>query len=471
LCKAKEPECQQVHKFVSKMRKYFQIAVTFLVTATAAHAQNKMTPTEYIAKYRNYAIIEMHRSGVPASITLAQGLLESSNGNSRLARKGNNHFGIKCKSTWKGKTMKADDDAPNECFRAYSSALESYRDHSDFLRNNWRYHNLFDLEITNYKGWAEGLRKAGYATNKKYHTIIITLVERNKLYQYDIAPLPGQQNKPTLINNDLPALYAEKGATVKTIAMANDLKAKHIYRFNELPKGSEIKEGDIVYLKPKRRRGSVAKHVVKKGESMYQISQSYGIKLKHLYKKNRMLAGSQPNAGETIYMQKKRKKADNVDTLAPKEEAKIAVEAEFVNPNKIEKAPPIKVERIDVPEFHRMVSGETIYQIAEKYHVFEEDIIKWNNLDVTKLQVGQKIYLNEKSARIAARIVGTKVYEPKSPKKTEPSVTYKYHTVKAGETVYRICKNHGISSEDFKKWNKMTDNTVKIGQKLIVGIK
>jgi LysM repeat protein len=456
------------------MRKYFQLAVIFLVSATAVYAQDKMTQVEYIKKYKDYAIIEMHRSGVPASITLAQGLLESSNGNSRLARKGNNHFGIKCKSTWKGKTMRADDDAPNECFRAYNSALDSYRDHSDFLRNNWRYHNLFDLQITDYKGWAGGLRKAGYATNKKYHTILITIIERNKLYQYDIAPLPGQENKPTLINNELPALYAEKGQTAETIARANDLKEMHIYRFNELPKGAEIKEGDIVYLKPKRRRGAAEKHVVQEGESMYQISQSYGIKLKHLYKKNRMDQGSQPVVGEVLYMQKKRKKSDVADTLTQEKIAKIQAEIkekEFVNPNKIEKAPPIVKERLDVPEFHLLKSGETIYQIAERYHVFEEDIINWNQLDATKLQVGQKIYLNEKSARIAARIVGTKEYKPKADDhKEKPRIQYTYHTVKSGETVYRICQNYKISADDLKKWNNMSDNTIKAGQKLIVGV-
>lgn len=458
------------------MRKYFQLAVIFLAASSAALAQDKMTQAEYINKYKDYAVIEMHRSGVPASITLAQGSLESSNGNSRLARKGNNHFGIKCKSTWKGKTIRADDDAPNECFRAYNSALESYRDHSDFLRNNWRYHNLFDLEITDYKGWAEGLRKAGYATNKKYHTILISIIERNKLYQYDIAPMPGEENKPSIINNELPALYAEEGQTAKSIAEANDLRAKHIYRFNELPQGAKINEGDIIYLKPKRRRGSVNKHVVKEGESMYQISQSYGIKLKHLYKKNRMLPGTQPAAGEVVYMQKKRSKEDQIDTLTAKKiaEAKAEKEKAFVNPNKVEKAPPIVKERIDVPEFHILKSGETIYQIAEKYHVFEEDIVNWNQLDPTKLRVGQKIYLNEKSARIAARIVGTKEYKPKqsNDQKVEstPSPKYTYHTVKSGETVYRICKNYEISADDLMKWNNMSSNTIKVGQKLIVGV-
>jgi len=456
------------------MRKYFQIAAIILVSAMSVKADDKMTPQEYIAKYKDYAIIEMHRSGVPASITLAQGLLESSNGNSRLARKANNHFGIKCKSTWKGKTIKADDDAPNECFRAYDSALESYKDHSDFLRNNWRYHNLFELEITDYKGWAKGLRKAGYATNKKYHTIIISIVERYKLYQYDIAPLPSDINKPTLVNNKIPALYAEKGQTAKAIAEANDLKEKHIYRFNELPKGTEIKEGDIVYLKPKRRRGAVAKHVVQPGESMYQISQSYGIKLKHLYKKNRMEPGTQPAAGETVYMQKKRNKSNIIKSqpeIDTQEEEQATASETFVNPNKIEKAPPIVKERIDVPEYHTLKKGETIYQIAERYHVFEEDIIEWNKLEVTKLKVGQKIYLNEKAAKIASRIVGTKEYKPKPDKKEEkPAITYVYHTVVSGETVYRICKTYSISADDLKKWNDMSDNTIKVGQKLIVGV-
>jgi len=152
----------------------FHYTILGCILAVVSFAQ-KQTPNQYIEKYKDWAIIEMHRSGVPASITLAQGILESSSGNSRLAKYANNHFGIKCKGNWTGKTIYANDDAPDECFRAYESVLESYRDHSEFLRKNWRYHELFELKITDYKGWCRGLRKAGYATNPQYGTILINL--------------------------------------------------------------------------------------------------------------------------------------------------------------------------------------------------------------------------------------------------------------------------------------------------------
>ena len=141
-----------------------------LVPGVLSFAQ-KQTPKEYIEKYKDLAVIEMHRSGVPASITLAQGILESNSGNSRLAKFANNHFGIKCKGSWTGNVIYADDDAPDECFRAYESVLASYQDHSEFLRKNWRYHELFELKRTDYKGWCRGLRKAGYATNPQYANI------------------------------------------------------------------------------------------------------------------------------------------------------------------------------------------------------------------------------------------------------------------------------------------------------------
>jgi len=160
------------------MRPSLTIILSFLILILQAQ---KQTPTQYIDRYKELAIIEMHRSGVPASITLSQGVLESSSGNSRLAKFANNHFGIKCKGNWTGKTIYANDDAPDECFRAYGSVLESYKDHSDFLRKNWRYHELFELKITDYKGWCHGLRKAGYATNPQYGKILINLIERYEL--------------------------------------------------------------------------------------------------------------------------------------------------------------------------------------------------------------------------------------------------------------------------------------------------
>lgn len=145
----------------------------------------KLKPIEYIELYKDIALREMEKYRIPASITLAQGLLESSNGNSTLARIAKNHFGIKCPGGWTGESVFQDDDAKNECFRAYDSAEESFRDHSDFLSTKKRYAFLFDLDINDYVSWANGLKKAGYATNPQYPDLLISLINRYQLYQYD----------------------------------------------------------------------------------------------------------------------------------------------------------------------------------------------------------------------------------------------------------------------------------------------
>lgn len=445
------------------MKTVLSVLFACFMISFSSYGQEKMTREQYIKTYQNMAIREMHRAGVPASITMAQGILESSDGNSRLAREGNNHFGIKCKSNWEGKSMRADDDAPNECFRAYDSPEDSYRDHSDFLRNNWRYHELFDLDITNYKGWARGLRKAGYATNTSYHTIIINLIERHELYKLDIASPEPLITKPLVLQNDVPIVYAEKGATVESIAKENDLSNRQIYKYNELPNGAKIEEGDIVYLKPKRRYGSEKRHVVKPNESMYQISQQYGIKLKHLYRRNRLEIGQEPEAGVELYMRGKRAKTDSVPVKS-EEQVKKEKEA-FVNPHsvEIEKAPPIEKEHIELPPYHVVESGDNIYRIAEKYHVFEEDILKWNRLNALQLTVGQKIYLTEETAKKA--LGETDKVEMPVP---EPPSTTKYHIVEKGETVYRITQKYGITAEQLTKWNNLVGNQINIGQKLRV---
>lgn len=448
------------------MRNVLVLVLLLSYSLLEAEGQDKMSREQYIETYKNLAIIEMHRAGVPASITMAQGILESSDGNSRLARVANNHFGIKCKSTWKGKTIQADDDAPDECFRAYDSPLDSYRDHSEFLRSNWRYHELFDLEITDYKGWAKGLRKAGYATNKSYHTIIINLIERHELYNLDIAKPQQEVTKPLVLQNEVPVVYAGEEETLETIAKDNDLSNRQIYKYNDLKEGQQIEEGDIVYLKPKRRRGSQKFHTVKPDESMYQIAQQYGIKLKHLYRRNRLEEGEEPTEGTQLYMRGKRSKKDSVEVKTPEviEEEK----NKFVNPHslEIEKADPIVKEDIELPPYHVVGKGDNIYRIAEKYHIFEEDILRWNNINALELTLGQKIYLTEETARKAQQQVTPKVEKPKIQPTTSEA---KYHVVVKGETVYRITQKYGITADQLAKWNGLKGNNIYVGQKLKVG--
>ncbi len=241
---------------------------------------------EYISKYKDIAIREMKRYHIPASITLAQGLLESGAGKGSLARKSNNHFGIKCGSSWRGKTVRHDDDARGECFRAYKHPEDSYEDHSQFLRNGSRYAFLFKLETTDYRGWARGLKQAGYATDPHYADRLINLIELYGLSRYD-APYSHQ---PYLSNN-LMYIVVQPGDTFKQISKEFGISAQKLRKYNDLYKGYELAEGDILYLEMKRRRADKEHivHVLRSGESMYSVSQKYGIRLKNLYKLNRLM--------------------------------------------------------------------------------------------------------------------------------------------------------------------------------------
>lgn len=286
-------------------------ALILLAVPSLTMAQ-RMTTEEYIAKYREDAIKDMVKTGVPACITLAQGILESESGNSKLAQEANNHFGIKCHKEWEGKTFHQDDDARDECFRKYSTVLESYDDHSDFLKTRSRYAFLFELDVTDYKGWAHGLKKAGYATNPNYAHKLIDLIERYNLEAINneaIARMNGapanaaatlvrqvsvkdknvsaksDRNVTTVINITPPTYYAEqnnvkyvvskKGDTWVSIAKENDMMVWQVLKYNDALRDDELREGTIVYIKPKRHSAQQKFHVVMPGESMRDISQMY----------------------------------------------------------------------------------------------------------------------------------------------------------------------------------------------------
>ena len=249
----------------------------------------------YIKKYRDIAVEEMRKYHIPASITLAQGLLESGAGQSTLARKSNNHFGIKCGSDWDGKSVRYDDDARNECFRAYKHPKQSYEDHSKFLASRSRYAFLFRLKITDYKGWAKGLKKAGYATDRRYAQRLIDIIELYDLHQYDTKKgLKWMKDNPNphqpYIANGLVYIVVRPGDTWKSISKEFDVSRKKLRKYNDLYKGYVLQPGDILYLEKKNRKADKEHvvHVLRAGESMYSISQKYGIRLKNLYKRNKM---------------------------------------------------------------------------------------------------------------------------------------------------------------------------------------
>ncbi len=271
----------------------------------------------YIKKYKGVAIREMKKHGIPASITLAQGILESGSGKSYLAREANNHFGIKCHEDWKGSRVYHDDDTKNECFRSYKDPDESFRDHSEFLTTRSRYAFLFDESPTDYKAWAKGLKKAGYATNKKYPQLLIDLIEKYQLHKYDLkgynesdemdttAVEPEFVVNPFQVNlskNLVKYIEVKEGDTYESIAAQAEVRLHKLLEYNDLAFDSKIQPGDKVYLQPKKRRATVENeyYTVQQGETMYSISQQFGIKLRYLYKWNDMPVGTQPFMGQVL---------------------------------------------------------------------------------------------------------------------------------------------------------------------------
>jgi len=278
-----------------------------------------MSRKEYVEKYKDDAIKEMLMHRVPASITLGQGMLESGNGNSALAYYANNHFGVKCHKDWKGPTYIMDDDAHDECFRKYPSVLDSYSDHSQFLVTRTRYAALFELKITDYKGWAKGLKEAGYATDPRYAEKLIEIIEQNNLQQYDkVDELPNlkpksdnsttvavtKNTRKVMQFNRIPYIIVKEGDSFFKIATDCNMDLWQIYRYNDLDKNDKLVAGQKIYLHPKKRKAKEEYHVVVKGENMKAISQMHGIKLKMLYRRNLLQAGQEPKAGDKLYLRK-----------------------------------------------------------------------------------------------------------------------------------------------------------------------
>lgn len=313
---------------------YLTFLLSLFLLATIGHknwAQSRITTSEYIDKYKNWAIQDMKVSGIPASIKLAQGILESGSGNSKLAKEDNNHFGIKCHTDWNGKRVYHHDDARNECFRKYRDPLESFSDHSEFLTQRDRYADLFQLATTDYKGWAYGLKKAGYATNPSYAQLLIKVIEDNELYKYDsdISERARKSNREmqrrtgsgslmvnpfdvrsTSYNNGVKYVVLEEGDNLQSISQMYGLKGWELPTYNDLPNNSDISKYKILYLEAKQRNAHPdhTKHTVREGETMHQISQQYGMKLSRLYYLNRMQKGSEPNVGDRLELRKRVRK-------------------------------------------------------------------------------------------------------------------------------------------------------------------
>ena len=283
--------------------KYFKCIAFGLVILTNSAFGQEISRKEYIEKYASLAVKQMHQYKIPASITLAQGILESNNGNSRLAIKANNHFGIKCHG-WEGAKIFADDDKKNECFRNYKNVLESFVDHSLFLNKYSRYEFLFDYKITDYKSWAKGLKKAGYATNSKYPELLIKIIEENKLYQFDKEKfdknlISGKRNI-YMHPNKIKYVISQNQETYATIAKSLNIKLKQILKYNDDNNLSVLNVGTKVFIQPKRNRSKQRIHVVNKGEDLRSISQTYGIKMKSLKRRNELILKNSLNNGDKL---------------------------------------------------------------------------------------------------------------------------------------------------------------------------
>lgn len=318
------------------MKQYIRkviFSLLFSVFCLSLFAQ-RQTREEYILKYKDWAAETMERYGIPASVVMAQALLESDNGNSRLAKEANNHFGIKCGGSWRGETISHHDDARNECFRLYASVEESFLDHGKFLDDSPRYNDLFKLKDTDYKGWANGLKRCGYATNPNYGPMLIKIIEDNKLYLLDqgvnVAYSDIRQESGGLIpedansskinvddyvvsinrttgrelqyNNGVTFIVAREGDSFASIAQEFRISKKKLLQFNDLTHEFELSPGDALYVRKKNKRSEngYLSYVVQEGETMHSISQQFGIRLKNLYTINNMSQSDRIRPGQQI---------------------------------------------------------------------------------------------------------------------------------------------------------------------------
>lgn len=324
------------------MKKISRIAIFSLLLLVLgrgnSYAQQNQVVLDYIDAFKELAVEEMQRTGVPASIKLAQGIHETMAGTSVLVRKSNNHFGIKCKTNWTGQSVSHDDDARGECFRKYPSATDSYRDHSDFLKNGARYASLFELDPVNYAEWAYGLKKAGYATNPKYPAIIIKIIEDYHLQDYTLIAMGKMSPRDIMVaKNETPAttvmattaviaeteiprtvyptgefrindtrvVFIQKGTAYLAIARQYNVSLGRLFEFNELEEAETAAEDQLVFLQRKRKMGNEDFHVVMTGESLHDIAQQQGIRLETLQEYNWLRGDMQPAVGEKLYLKAK----------------------------------------------------------------------------------------------------------------------------------------------------------------------
>jgi len=415
------------------------LAAVLSFSFTFSQAQSTDAILAYITRYKDLAIAEMKRTGVPAAITLAQGIHETEAGTSVLVRKSNNHFGIKCKDEWRGQSVSHDDDARGECFRKYSAPEDSYRDHSDFLRNRPNYASLFTLDPTDYQGWAYGLKKAGYATNPKYAQVLIKLIQDYNLEDYTLIAMDkmkeqdgvaksevSTEKSPSTLQvknnnnekgtetanadskmerdthsdvsevnyptgefkiNDTRVIYAKRGTSYLTIAQQYEIPLARLFEFNDLKQQEVTATDQLVFIQRKRKTGEHEFHTVQPGETVNDIAQSEALRLESLLEYNNITSNMQPAPGEVLYLRSK-------SSASPKLVTKNLATEKFNPDASVVMNNDGKGGQKNNFIFHTVQSRETVYSIAKKYNVSADDLISWNQLQDYDLKIGQslKIY-------------------------------------------------------------------------------
>ena len=514
---------------------FLLLILLFSCQALRGDNEPKLSTDQYIANFKDIAIREMKLTGMPASIILAQGILESSNGNSDLARKAHNHFGIKCRTEWTGGRFYIDDDAPNECFRVYATDEDSYIDHSAFLVMNSRYAFLFELKPSDYEGWAKGLKKAGYATNPEYPNLLINTIKKYNLDQYDkdnkqvasderiknvtqqrqeIAAdnkvssntINKQDNKPKergtapniatnelIYYNKILAYEVKTGESYISIAEKLQLMRWQVRKYNDLKKSDVLEPGTLVYLKPKHRKGKTETYTVLEGESMYYISQLVGIKLKRLYKLNRMHKGEEAAPGEVLNLKHSRTAPPKLVSLDAKAKRKgLKLEHKNDPEKKDNTSSKAKTNSDSNPkagnsttvdtkaqqllfdsssDYHTVATTETIYDIAAKYHVTINELKAWNNMSDLSIKPGEEIRIKKPDNNNSnTRLKNGKLPDPPQTSNNGQGIINKdgIYTVDKGETLYSISRKTGVSVNELREINHLKDYSVNVGQQLIL---
>lgn len=489
------------------MKRNFLILLLLLSISTLQLLAQKISAEEYIATWKDKAIEEMQKYGIPASITLAQGLLESGNGNSLLATVANNHFGIKCHKEWMGETFHQDDDEKNECFRKYQNAGESFDDHSDFLKTRSRYTFLFDFDKTDYVSWANGLKQAGYATNPKYPELLINLIDKYNLHQYDFMdkPLLAKENKKEVkeeqtkpnrrtahqkeqeierapqitpyqgdifILNNIKTVEIKEGDSPLKIASQYGVSLNRLYKYNDMAFGDELQTGQYMFLQPKRKKGSEKTHKVRVGESMYDISQMYGVKMMELYDKNKMLYNAQPLPGELIYLRGERENPPKTRSYDAMIKEKQAIDNEAKKEAEAQEAQEEKKRKV----YDELKNEKQQVDVNVNIKIEQPLSTAGNNQTVTyQNEVQPKAETAIEPPVIASPEIAQKSDSQNVSNSTEPQIVPSdgsvYYEVKQGDTMYSISRMFSIKVADIQSMNNMVGFDIKVGQLLKVGNK